>query len=197
MKAQRDADNVSKVCKYRANLRPACRQRRARGGRAEGWGKSCVCVCSAREHASALQRETLEPTRSHSSQPGRYFPMLVSGFRDMAEGIQRTSLEKRDCHHHYLILLQWTMPTSTGGMSSEVKNAPSHFTRRRIKQLQPKVDMPQTTRQMPACKYIKTMTCETEHHDTSQKSSHLAQEKYSENHKTCTIFRTKNILISK
>jgi hypothetical protein len=35
------------------------------------------------------------------------------------------------------------------------------------------------TRQDPTSKYIKTMTCGTGHHGTSQKSSHLAQEKYS------------------
>jgi hypothetical protein len=128
---QRFASNCT-----RANLRPACRpERRARGGRAEGWGKSCVCSarCAALQKcASALAKRRTRRHSSHSSQLGRYFPTglcLDFGWRT----VQSTSVirEKRVPSYHAR-----TLDTPIASILETMKrSAPSHSTRRHIKEL--------------------------------------------------------------
>lgn len=113
-------------------------RRADRGERAEGERRAGVNHVSA----SARQGNMPRPFKErHSSQLEAtrlnregISPCLCLDFGTW-RSVQRTALEKRDCHHHYLIFLRWTMATSTVGISSDVKNAPSHFTRRHVNQL--------------------------------------------------------------
>jgi hypothetical protein len=85
------------------------------------------------------------------------------------------------------------------GSISEASNAPIHFPRRHIKQLtaEGRGATDDWARQMLTCKYIMTMTGTWAGHCcTSRQTSHLKRS-IRKAIKTCTIFRTKNILISK
>lgn len=110
-------------------------ERRARGGRAEGWGKSCVCVCVLLGKRTCLgpsQRDTRANSKPLVS-TGKVFPQVAcvwlgtwrtctkefSGEREKTTTVTRYMYD-RDVIH---------------GSISEANNAPSHFTIRHIKHL--------------------------------------------------------------
>ena len=125
MKAQRNDDNVSKVCRYlcQSNLRPACRGERAEGERRAGVNHVSVLRLLGSEDASALQiKETLEPATRlnregisclHLGHAARYnVPDFTCG------GEVRAIIS---------YLLHWTTPISSVAKTVK-KAAPSHFT---------------------------------------------------------------------
>ena len=132
MKAQSGDDNVSKVCKCRANLRPACRGERAEGERRAGVNHVSVLRLLGSEDASALQiKETLEPATRlnregisclHLGHAARYkVPDFTCEGKEIAVVlIILATLDNDDVTHSRLETVN--------------RNAPSHFTRRHFKQ---------------------------------------------------------------
>jgi hypothetical protein len=140
VKAQRDDDNVSKVCKYRA----AGVQR---GERAEGERRAGVNHVSASARQGNMPRPFKRDTRANSLEPlvstGKVFPQwLVSRFRDMADGTKDFSGEKEE-QPPSLATCMMEMPS----MVVSVKRAMRRFTSQDAtsSNSQPKVEVPQTT----------------------------------------------------
>ena len=135
MFAQRNDDNVSKVCRYlcQSNLRPACRGERAEGERRAGVNHVSVLRLLGSEDASALQiKETLEPATRlnregisclHLGHAARYkVPDFTCEGKEIAVVlIILATLDNDDVTHSRLETVN--------------RNAPSHFTRRHVKRL--------------------------------------------------------------